>query len=223
MTGRRQLLRGVAAWATVPTLAGCTVLENRAPRFEFFVIEDLGSAREPQAARGERTLLLTMGTTAALYDSDRMVYTRDGASRAYYQYANWSERPARRLLTLIETRLTSAGTFGTVARSTSGVRGDWVMSLRLDELLHDASTAPQTLRLGLTVELLDWRSRTLTGRQSFTRTETVERQAAVGAAQAANRAATAVLDALSTWIAAQAARAPEATGSSPGIDSRRLR
>ena len=73
-----------------------------------------------------------------LYDSDRMVFSADGRSRSYFQFGNWSERPAQSLLLLAETRLARSKRFREVASSTSGVRGDLLLSLRLDELYLDA-------------------------------------------------------------------------------------
>jgi ABC-type uncharacterized transport system auxiliary subunit len=215
MNPRRRVLRLGAAWSAVGTgalaggLAGCGSLTNTAPAFEFFVIEDLSAATEPPASapRIDRTILLTLGQTQALYDSDRMVFTRDGASRAYYQYANWGERPSRRLLSLTEQRLARRARFRTVARTTSGVRGDLLLSLRLEELVHDESTRPPVLRESVSVELVDWRTRELLGRQTFAQTATVATPDARGAARAANIATTALLDALTDWVETTAAKA----------------
>jgi ABC-type uncharacterized transport system auxiliary subunit len=217
---RRDLLRRLPALGALPLLglAGCGSLDNKAPRFDFFVIEDLRAgapAAAPPASptsppstarpRIDRTLLLTTGATQALYDSDRMVYTRDGEGRAYYQYSNWSERPARRILTLVEARLAREGAFRSVASTVSGVRGDLVLSLRLDALLHDDSIQPGVVKLSMTADLLDWRTRRLAGRQEFEQSAPVPVREARGAARAANVAVTALLDALSAWIETSAA------------------
>lgn len=213
----RRCTLGAAAALGAAALAGCTGLGlgNDAPRFDFYVIEDL---RAPSAApavsaapRVDRTLLLTTGPTPALYDSDRIVYTRDGAGRAYYQYSNWSERPARRILALAEARLAAGGGFRAVAQTLAGVRGDQVLSLRLDELVHDDSATPGVLRLSVTAELLDWRTRTLVARRGFARTAPVEGRDARSAARAASEAVSALLDELAAWTEASAARAPAAT------------
>ncbi|MFM1987546.1 MAG: hypothetical protein RJA99_503 [Pseudomonadota bacterium] len=204
---------GSAALVGVP-LAGCTGLGlgNDAPRFDFYVIEDLRAPAPASAGAGaprvDRTLLLTTGPTPALYDSDRIVYTRDGAGRAYYQYSNWSERPARRIITLAEARLAAGGGFRAVAQTLAGVRGDQVLALRLEELVHDDSVMPGLLRLSVTAELLDWRARTLVARRGFARTATVDGSDARGAARAASAAVTALLDELVAWTEASAATGP---------------
>jgi cholesterol transport system auxiliary component len=201
---RRRLLAALSCGA----LAGCPTLSNEAPRFEFFVIEDLrpGAASASDAApRTERTLLLTTGPAPALYDSDRIVFTRDGAGHAYYQYANWSERPARRILTLAESRLARGGGFRSVAQTLAGVRGDVVLSLRLDELVHRDGTAPGTVRATVSAELVDWRTRRLVARRTFSQQAPVPSPDARGAAAAASAAVTALLDELTPWVEARAA------------------
>lgn len=214
---RRALLRAGASWAALPlgSLAGCGALTSTAPRFDFYVIEDLrsappavGSGSASTPPRVDRTLLLTHGGTQALFDSDRIVFTRDGASRAYYQYSNWSERPGRRIVSLAEARLAQVGGFRAVAQTVAGVRGDQVLSLRLDELMHDDSVSPGVLKLTLTAELLDWRSRTIAARRMFSHSASVRSRDAKGAARAANVAVTALLDELATWTETSVAATP---------------
>ena len=214
---RRALLRVGATWAALPLagLAGCGTLASTAPRFDFYVIEDLlpvpqavASTSTPSGPRVDRTLLLTTGPAQALFDSDRIVFTRDGAARAYYQYSNWSERPGRRIVSLAEARLAQGGSFRAVAQTVAGVRGDQVLSLRLDELIHDDSASPGVLRLAVTAELLDWRTRTIAARRTFSRSTSVDSRDAKGAARAASVAVTELLDELVTWTEASAAAIP---------------
>ncbi|MFO0235623.1 MAG: ABC-type transport auxiliary lipoprotein family protein [Burkholderiales bacterium] len=205
MSSRRRAL-GLAALCAA-ALAGCGTLSNEAPRFEFFVIEDLRPIAEPPTAppRTARSLLLTTGATQALYDSDRIVFTRDGAGRAYYQYSNWSERPARRVLALAEARLARGGGFRSVAQTLAGVRGDVVLTLRLDELIHDDATSPGAVRVAVTAEVVDWRTRTLVARRTFVQRAPVPTRDARGAAAAANVAVTARRDELAPGVEAAAA------------------
>jgi cholesterol transport system auxiliary component len=205
MSPRRRTL-GLAALSAA-ALAGCSTLSNEAPRFEFFVIEDLGPVAEPSSAppRIARSLLLTAGPAQALYESDRIVFTRDGAGRAYYQYSNWSERPARRILALAEARLSRGGGFRSVTQTLAGVRGDILLSLRLDELIHDDAASPGAVRAAVTAEVVDWRTRTLVARRTFVQRAPVPTRDVRGAAAAANVAITALLDELAPWVEASAA------------------
>lgn len=215
MSGSRHPRRATLGALSAGLLAACGTLSNDAPRFEFFVIEDLRPPAAPAAGATpapERTLLLTTGPTQALYDSDRIVFTRDGAGRAYYQYSNWSERPARRILALAEARLARGGRFRAVAQTLAGVRGDVVLSLRLDELIHDDSGAAGAVRASLTAELVDWRSRTLVARRAFSQRAAVPSRDARGAAAAASAAVTALLDELAPWVESNASATVRAAG-----------
>ncbi len=204
MTTRRAMLRALPA-ASLTALGGCGTLTSSAPRFEYFIIEDVrGAPVTAPVARLDRTLLLTGGTTQALYDSDRIVFTRDGAGRAYYQYSNWSERPARRILALAEMRLSDSGRFRAVAQTVAGVRGDLVLSLRLDELIHDDAATPGTVRVAVTCDLIDWRSRTLLARRSFEQSAPTPTRDSRGAARAASVAVGALLDELTAWVVTSA-------------------
>lgn len=216
MSMRRRLLHALPA-AGAAAVTGCSSWSiNRAPRFEFFVIEDghaLATASAGRAPRIDRTLLLATGESQALYESDRIVFTSDGVSRAYYQYSNWSERPGRRIASLAEARLGGSGGFRAVARTTGAVRGDLVLTLRLEELAHHVVTPPGELRLALGAELVEWRTRTLLARRRFEQAVPVTSIGAPGASQAASVAVTAVLDALVEWVEATAATAVHAARS----------
>jgi len=191
-------------------LAGCGGLSitNTSPKIDYFVLQDLALPASPTAAvapRSNRVLLIASITPQALFDSERMVFTKDGISRSYYQFANWSERPAQSLAVLAETRLSQVGGFRAVTQSTSAVKGDLLLTLRLNELTHDDSVSPGVIRLGVTSDLVDWRTRELVARRVFTRSVAVASRDSIGSAQAANRAITTMLDELSPWVEINAA------------------
>ena len=149
---RMMVVLGVAAPAAL--LAGCGF--GNAPRLDFHLLRD-ADANAP-ATPGpvlDRVLLVSSGAMPGLYDSDRMVFSANGRSRSYFQFGYWSERPAQTLLLLSEARLIDSRRFREVASSTSGVRGDLLLSLRLDELYLDASTEPGRVKLIVIAELID--------------------------------------------------------------------
>jgi ABC-type uncharacterized transport system auxiliary subunit len=203
---RRLPLLGVAP---LSGLLGACSLQGSAPRMDFHVLRDLDDASPvgTPPARIERVLLVTAATAPALYDSDRMVFSADGRARSYYQFSYWSERPARRLAGLAEARLARTQVFREVAASTSGVRGDLLLSLRLEELYLDDAVDPGQVRLALAAELIDWRSRSLVARRDFSQVVPVARRDAGGVAQAASQGVTVLLGELTAWAAASAASA----------------
>ena len=192
-------------------LAGCGSLSitNSSPKIDYFVLQDLAlpaPSTTPAPARSSRVLLIASSTSQALFDSERMVFTKDGISRSYYQFANWSERPPQSLATLAETRLSRVGSFRAVTQSTSGVKADLLLTLRLNELTHNDSVSPGVMRLEVTADLVDWRTRELVARRVFVGAVAVASRDSIGGAQAANRAITTMLDDLSPWVESNAAR-----------------
>ena len=200
---RRRLLLSALPWA----LAGCTL--GSSPRRDFYLLRDANAQTPAPPGPGiDKVLLVASSAMPGLYDSDRMVFSADGRSRSYFQFGYWSERPAQSLLLLAETRLVNAQRFRTVASSTSGVRGDLLLSLRLDELYLDASLDPGQVRLAMSAELLDWRERRLLARRSFTQTVAVSPRDAPDLALAGSQALGTLLGELVPWVAAGAAAAP---------------
>jgi ABC-type uncharacterized transport system auxiliary subunit len=205
----RRALSGLPALGALPlagALAGCSL--STASRTDFHVLRDAGA--DTAAAPGPRTdqvLMLAASAMPGLYDSDRMVFSADGRSRSYFQFGYWSERPAQALQLLAEARLVRAQRFREVVLSTSGVRGDLLMTLRLDELYLDASVDPGQVRLVLSAELIDWRSRKLLGRRIFRQAAAAIPADAGGVALAASQAVAVMLGELVDWAAASTAAA----------------
>lgn len=201
---RRRALRWLAGAAPAALLAGCGL--GRGPRTDFHLLRDAdGQAAAAPGPTIDKVLLVAAGAMPGLYDGDRMVFSADGRSRSYFQFGYWSERPAQALQLLCEARLERSKRFREVASSTSGVRGDLLLSIRLDELYLDASVEPAQVRLVAAAELIDWRSRQLLARRGFEHTAAVARRDAGGLADAAGQAVAVMLGELVSWVAARAA------------------
>ena len=193
----------MAALLMTAVLVGCAnPLQNTSPRQSYYVIEDLRREQTaPSAAvsRIDAVLMVSTGTAPALFDSERMVFTRDGSGRSYYNHASWSGRPSRRITELAEARLSAAGDYKAVVQSIAGVQGDLLLTLRIDELTHDDSVQPGQMRIAVVAELVDWRHRRFIQRRRFEHSAPVASADAQGASQAANVAITSLLDALVAW------------------------
>jgi ABC-type uncharacterized transport system auxiliary subunit len=199
--GRRALLAGAALTPLVAGLAGCGL--DPAPAIGYHPLRDAGAnaptSRSTPAV--DKVLLLTAANPPTLYDTDRMVFSRDGSSLSYFQYGHWTQAPSRSLLTLAERRLAASGLYRSVAQSTSGVRGTLLLTLQLDELYFDDAAEPAQARVAFSAELLDWRQRSLIARQRFSRSQPVPTRNAAGFAQAAAQALAVLLDELQAWLA----------------------
>ncbi len=157
------------------------------------------SAAASTAPRHAGTLLLAPATATAFYDSQDIAYGKSASTRAYYQYSQWTESPARRLDALLAARLEAAGRFGAVAAASSGVRGRWLLRVQLDEIWHDASTPPGSARVVLTAELTEPGQRALLARRTFSAAVPAASFDADGAVAGLGSAMSQVLDELATW------------------------
>lgn len=187
-------------------LAGCVSFQDVPPR-EYYVLDDLAkaSASKPAATAG-RVLLVSPASASPFYDTQNMVFSRSPDQRAYYQFAGWTERPGRRLNELLIRRLEARGSFKSVAATTAGIKGDLVLSTRLEEFYHDTRAKPGSVRIEVSAELVDYASRTIVAQRRFAQSVPAAGENAPAAVAAFNRASTSLLDELLTWIEDAAAQ-----------------
>jgi cholesterol transport system auxiliary component len=188
------------AVASLVLIAGCVGPSNL-PAVQYYVLGDLqeeGSIR--RAARGSGVLLVQLTAASPFYDTQRLVYSRVAGQRAYYQFAFWTERPGRAFSELLQRRLEQRGAFASVASTTAGVKGDLVLLTRLEEIYHDASTSPGTVKISVSVELADAAGRVVGEGRRFSRSVPTNGENAAAAVDAANRAVSTVLDDIAAWI-----------------------
>jgi cholesterol transport system auxiliary component len=181
-------------------LAGCMSFQDVPPR-EYYVLEDLATAgASRRAAPAGGVLLVSAASTSPFYDTQNLVFSRAPGQRAYYQFAGWTERPGRKLTELLMRRLEARGSFKSVAATTAGIKGDFVFSTRLEEFYHDTGAKPGSVRIEVSVELVDYAGRTMVAQRRFAQSVPAAGENAQGAVAAFNRAATVLLDDLSAWI-----------------------
>jgi cholesterol transport system auxiliary component len=189
--------------------AGC-ISGSNVPSPQYYLLTDSGRPPEARhASAGGRVLLVHPTSVNAFYDTQRLVYSRAPGERAYYQFAAWTERPGRAFAELLSRRLDAPLT-------TAGVRGDLILRTRLDELYHDASSAPGRVTIEVSAELVDAAGRRLGDGRRFTRSVPTRAANAAAAVEAANRAVTEVLDDIAAWCD-RAAREERPTASTVSL------
>jgi cholesterol transport system auxiliary component len=185
-------------------LAGCLSSGTREAQ-RFYVLE-VPETRAGEAKATRRATLVVAPTTASsFYDSTDIAYSRTPGTRAYYQFASWTEPPNRAIGALLIARLADSGSFERVAAA-GDASGALLLRTHLEELYHDAASAPGSARIALTAELNDPARRALVARRTFTRTVPTATYDAPGAVQAMRQAVGAVLDDVAVWVDAAAPR-----------------
>lgn len=194
-------------WAVIGVftilLAACSALQslNNPQSITWYSLEDVRTTKPVPANQSLAKVLIIEPVRAnPFYDSTQLAFSRSDIARAYYQFASWTERPAKRLAILVERRLSTRGVFETVATSTVGLRGDISLNLRLDELFHDTVNSPEQAHIVVTAELVDQRRRKLVARKQFISEFPIETPTATNAVRAMSEALSAMLDDLETWV-----------------------
>ena len=192
--------------AVAALLAGCMSLAKLPPR-EYYVLNDLGDAAvSMRGAQNDRALLISETSVSPFYDTQSLVFSRAPRQRAYYQFAAWTERPGSRLTELLVRRFYARGSFRSVTATTAGAKGDLILNTRLEEIYHDASASPGSVRIQMSAELVDRVQHAIVAQHSFTQSAPTGGGTAPAAVVAFDRAVTALLDEESAWVEDMAAR-----------------
>jgi ABC-type uncharacterized transport system auxiliary subunit len=196
---RRRLLG--AAIGGLATLGGCVTIgigaESPAPAYLTLQDPAPPPARLPQPLVAG--LLIQPEPADALADTASIAYQREPGVAHMYQLSSWSERPVRALPRLLQRRLDARGVAAAVGQPGDPVRAEWLLTLRVETILHDASVTPSVARLALTATLYDRRQRVRLAQRRFAVDEPAERVDAPAAAAAMSRAVARSFDALLPW------------------------
>ena len=199
-------LRRGAAFAAAAAVGGCASLFGSDASPTFFVWQDPGKSA-PAAQVLPRTLLVAPTATATFYDTQRIVFAQDAGTRAYYQLASWTERPGKRFDVLLLERLLARNAFAGIAATTSGTRGDLVLSASILDIYHDNARQPGVARIRITVELADRGGRALLARRTLEQETPLAAENPAAAVAAFDVAVGRLLDELVPWLEREAAKA----------------
>ena len=189
-------------------LAGCLGGSSVPPRTHYVLQDQTPANGGAAASSGRQSLVVAASAADVFYDTESLVFSRSPGQRAYYQFAAWTDRPAHSVVQLAERRLQARGRFASVTGMSAGVRADLVLNIGIVQFFHDVAIHPAVVRVELTAELIDWRTRSLIAQRTFTTSAPVATADSEAAAEAFNRAVTAALDALVPWVETQADKAP---------------
>lgn len=198
-----------AGAAGLATLGGCVSvgIGNEPSATVNYQLRDAGAAPERRAQPLVPALLIQPLPGDAMADTLSLAYSPRPQAYAFYQFANWTERPVRQLPRLLQRRLEARGLAGGVGLLGEALRADWLLTLGVDAVVHDVSVQPGQARVVLTVELFDRRARQRVARRSFEAGVRVTEDNAAGAVVAASAAVGQVFDAIVPWAEAELARA----------------
>jgi len=188
-------------WAVLVLLAGCgQILPERSAQ-TYYRFDDGAPKPAPRAAPIPHSVVVAPISSNAVGNAYGMVYSRAGGERAFYQYNEWTDRPTQRVAQLLLQRLETRQAFTSIARLGSGVSGEVLVNIVVDDVVHDLTAGGGGVgRISVRVEVVDRRQRRVMDRRIFVETSPAEAANAAAGAAAINRAVTTFLDEASAWI-----------------------
>ncbi|HXF47399.1 MAG TPA: ABC-type transport auxiliary lipoprotein family protein, partial [Burkholderiaceae bacterium] len=158
------------AAAAAVLLAGCVSLLPERAAQSYYRLEDAAQAAAAlaSATRAGPSALIAPVPTDSVGNSFGLAYTRAAGERAFYQYAQWTDRPTFRVAQLLLDRLAARGAFSSVARLGSGVAGDVLINVIVTDAVHDLTSGGAGVgRVEAMIEVIDRQPRALLGRRHF--------------------------------------------------------
>ncbi len=169
------------------------------------------AAPAPRRAQPAVTALLIQSVPAdASADTASIAYSQRPGEFAFYQFAQWTERPVRRVPRLLQQRLEARGVAAAVGIVGDPLRADWLLTVAIDTLHHDVAVPPGQARVAITAELFDRRNRTRLARRQFDAAVPTASATAPAAAAAMSSALTQTIDGLVPWFEAELQQAATA-------------
>lgn len=183
-------------------MTGCVNLDVESKAKQFYVLQDSGQAVCAKPG-GKAALLVDVLTPSIFYNAPTLAFSRSPDNRGHYQYAQWTDRPANQIGLLLRDRLRQSCLYRQVGLTGEGMTGDYQLSLRLQELYHDASANPGQAVIELDVQLIRRDAARLTAQKTFRVTAPVASYDAQGAAAGLSAALARLFDELTAWLAQQ--------------------
>jgi len=144
--------------------------------------------------------------SAGYIDSHRVVFSRELGQLGSYQYATWSELPAKQIADSLLMSLQKQGAFQSVARTTSGSIADLQLNCELIDFTHELFGGESKVHVTLQVELIDLQTRKILHQKLFDIQESVEKNDVEGAIAGFNRAVEKLVKELTSWLGEELSR-----------------
>ena len=203
---------GAARWslplALMALLGACSLPGREEPvASHTYLLQGSGQApvAPPGAARKCLSLRVAPGSAAPGFATARMAYLEQAGRLDYFAYHEWVGAPAGMLSSLIVQALDTSGLFGAVISGSPEIRTDLRLDSELLYLRQDFRGSAGVLDLGVSINLVDVRNRSLLGTKRFDHAVATRAADPEAGVAAANRAADDFVRELVDYLAASIA------------------
>jgi ABC-type uncharacterized transport system auxiliary subunit len=206
------LTRRIQQAALILLIAGVVAGCGASRPVKYYVLDIGPTPANSASPQFPVTLLVSRITAATLYRDDRLVYGSGKVQLGTYEYQRWAAPPAEMIQDMLIGTLRASGTYRSVSRISSSVRGDYVIRghlYALDDILAPGLTA----RFSLQLELFDPKSGTTLWSSSYSHDEPVTGKAVADVVEAQDRNVNAGLSQLTGQLSQYFASHPPQTAS----------
>ncbi len=206
------LTRRIQQTALVLLLAGVVAGCGASRPVKYYVL-DIGPAPATSpSAQVPVTLLVSHITASHLYRDDRLVYGSGAVQLGTYEYERWAEPPAELMQDMVISSLRASGTYRSVSRINSNLRGDYIIRGHL-YALDEVESQGLAARFSFQLELFDPKSGATLWSGAYTHDEPVSGKKVSDVVEALDRDVRAGLTQLTGELGQYFASHPPQTGS----------
>lgn len=180
------LTRRIQQAALVLLIAGVVAGCGASRPVKYYVL-DVGPTPATSASpQVPVTLLVSRITASSLYRDNRLVYGTGAVQLGTYEYDRWAAPPAEMVQDMLIGTLRSSGSYRSVSRISTSVRGDYVVRGHL-YAMDDVQSPGLTARFSLQLELFDPKTGATLWSSSYTHDEPVSGKTVADVVEAQDR------------------------------------
>ena len=136
------LTRRIQQAALILLIAGVVAGCGASRPVKYYVLDVGPTPANSAAPQFPVTLLVSRISAATLYRDDRLVYGSGKVQLGTYEYERWAAPPADMIQDMLIGTLRASGTYRSVSRISSSVRGDYVIRGHLYALRRCSGARP---------------------------------------------------------------------------------
>ena len=166
------LTRRIQLAAFVVLLAGFAASCGGSRPVKYYVLDAAPAPALSAAPQVPVALLVSRISASSLYREDRLVYGSNDVELGTYEYQRWAEPPADLIQDMVIKSLRASGSFRSVSRISSNLRGDYIVRGQL-YALDEVESPVLAGRFSFELELFDPKAGATVWSGSYTHDEPV--------------------------------------------------
>lgn len=187
-------------------LPGCSALTAVSGAAEPLDIYTLTPARPAPVTSNGKHLVVTPAAASGALMTDRILIKPNRLQAEYLPAGRWADAAPVLVQSLLVASLQTSGAFRLVGRDDAGLIPDFTVLADLREFQAEAPTAPGrswTVRIGITVTLIDERDRRVLASRTLVQTATAPSDQTLTLVNAFDAAMVQILDSAVRWTVAE--------------------